>query len=693
VKKLSAAVCGKNKNKKLFSVFRLILSLPILLVAVFYLGKMCLADESDLAITEILYAPQGTDSASSKWIEIFNPGSDLLLEKPETSDKLKSLFVCELKTDGTYVKHQVVSPSSILIPANSYFIIATSLANFNKKFSFSGTVLQSSMTLLSYGNGKIIALSKDNKNCFGQIKYSDYLEVTEGNSLEKNISTNDWYESCAQDGTPGKENPTKEDCKSIDDTPPPDDTGGDTSKKPDYLDKVKINEIYPAPLTAAGEKEFVEIKNTSGIDLDFSKWCLKDKTENDKGDSGSCKKIDTIGKTRDFSVFHGTLSLNNDSKGDTVFLYDNNKVLADSRAYTSPKSKYAYAFDGTAWRWTSMATPEKENQFDKILSGKISKDDKIYANIYAAFEVAADDDAQKFTWDFGDGHKSYLQKTKHKYEKTGDFDATLKITGKGEDALYNFTVQVEKYSAPKIRIVNFSPNPKGSDTENEWLEIENKTKKKINLKGWSIATGWKNLYNHPIREDFFIKAGQIKKLLRDICAFTLANIKDKIELRDPSGKVVQKIQYDHGKKSIQENELYQKETGSNWTWAGAPNNSEKNLSTDTTNKSTPETSTTPEAKEVDPFVPTTDLGKYSVDPAWQKKQDYQIELINIDDKIKIPTAIAQNQPRVLGVRTISTQENHYAFTSNVSQKHWAITFSEIFWLKINSVLNGFLNKI
>ncbi|MDO9231194.1 MAG: lamin tail domain-containing protein [bacterium] len=466
--------------------------------------------------------------------------------------------------------------------------------------------------------------------------------------------------------------------------------------------KIKINEIYPAPNTKIGEEEFVEIIDESEEEIDFSNWIIKDS----KGAKG---KISKTKKDGGFVVFYGSFSLNNDSNGDTVFLYDKKDALITSQKYSAGKTAYSYSFDGSAWRWTSFATPGKENSFDKILSGKIILSEKIYPKIYAYFDVKTDRDAQKFTWNFGDGHKSYLKSTKHKYEKTGEYSASLKITGNGEDALYDFVVKVEKYSAPKISIVNLSPNPKGSDTKKEWIEIKNESKKKVNLKGWSIATGWKKLINHPIREKFEIKPGKTKKLLRDICAFTLVNTKDKIELRDPSGKTVQKIKYDHGKKSVSEDGTYSKINGS-WEWIETQNDTElkQNNTEAIENPLLPlgegarraDEGASATTEEDILIIPDSEiqanLGKYTTSPDWQKKQKDRLILAYSKHTITFTENLLSQNTRVLGVMTgfkpVST-ENYYSFTTPSNQKHWATSFFDSIWLKLNFSINYILLKI
>lgn len=323
-------------------------------------------------------------------------------------------------------------------------------------------------------------------------------------------------------------------------------------------------------------------------------------------------------------------------------------------------------------------------------------DDKIYAEVYANFSVKADKEAEKFTWDFGDEHKSYLKDTKHKYEKEGKYDASLKITGeKCEDKFYEFTVKVEEYDAPKVRIKSINPNPEGNDTDNEWIELENQSKKKVNLIGWSVATGWDKLSNHPIREKFEIKAGKTKKLTRDICAFTLNNTKTKIELRDPSGKVADKIKYDRKKKKIEEDEIYE-ENDDDWEW----HETQTDADLTQTNTENEQKVSSPLEREVEDERIDSDMqektispdliGKYSIDPRWQTKQENKIKLAGFSSKIKFQKNL---DTAVLGASTIKNAGEFYSFTRPVHQKHWAIKLAEELWLKINYLLNIIIFKV
>jgi hypothetical protein len=629
-----------GENKKTFFIFILALALPLFLAVVFSLSNKSLAEDPSgkLTISKVQF-DGGEGKADEDFIEITNVSAD------ETN--LKGYRLAKITSSGK--KYSIKSwAADTPLPAGEKYVWACSKDDFADSIGANASTSET--------------ISKDNE--------IDLIlgSLDDGTVVDKYV----WKENSSDDNS--------------NDNSENDSFNEDTDKKSNYAEKIKINEIYPAPNTKAGEKEFIEIINSSSDDLDFSKWCLKDEVEHGKGDKGKCKKIDNMESGNDFVVFYGTFSLNNDSKGDSVYLSDSDNNFVDSQSYFSTKAGQSYSFDGSVWRWTSQSTPGAENKFDKVPKIKIQKDDPVFKDMYADFSVDVKDQNKntKFTWDFGDGHKSYLADTKHKYDGTGTYQASLRVHDGKIDETIDFEVEVEKYKAPKIQIVGFSPNPKGSDTNNEWIEVKNNAKKKINLKGWSIATGWDTFYNHPIRKDFKIKSGKSKRLTRDICAFALANTKDKLELRGPDGKTVQKITYDHGKNSIAEDELYQKGKGG-WTWIAPPTEADpKGLQKQTLGVSPGKIlpAASPKANIVTPEI-KQNLGKHSSAPDWENKIANRNNLANYALAVKF--ALADSLPRVAGAATekiILPQ-----------QKHWLVAWLDSFWVEINSGANWVMNKL
>ena len=338
--------------------------------------------------------------------------------------------------------------------------------------------------------------------------------------------------------------------------------------KKNYIHTVYINEILPNPHGDEKLNEYIELYNFGDQAIDLSGWILKDSSKSGKFIFPDNSRVDS----RSFLLIYRPdfkFAMNN-SGAEKICLLDPNKKTASRVSYFSAKENISYNFNGRGWRWSRFLTPGAENKFNSLPKIEIKKDKKVYKNIYADFKVKIndpDEDKIKVVWDFGDGRKSYKKKTRHKYKETGKYSASLKVFDGSEEIIKKFKIKVKKFPRPKVRITRLLPNPKGKDSELEWIEIKNKSEKEINLKNWSIATGnsGKKITNHPIREDFFIRPGKVKKIMRNLSKFSLNNKKCRIELRYPDGKIAYKIKYKR-EDGIKDDEIYEKMKGGKWQW-------------------------------------------------------------------------------------------------------------------------------
>ncbi|MEK7598105.1 MAG: PKD domain-containing protein, partial [Patescibacteria group bacterium] len=320
------------------------------------------------------------------------------------------------------------------------------------------------------------------------------------------------------------------------------------------------------------------------------------------------------------------------------------------------------------WRWSKFLTAGAENKFNNLPEVSKKKDKKIYVGIYADFSAKGSDkdgDKLKFTWDFGDGgSKSYKKETRHKFKKAGKYKVTLKVSDGSEDKIETFNVRVEKFPQSKVKIVSVSPNPTGKDSDVEYIVLQNKSKKKINLKDWSVATGSKNLYNHPISEDIVIKPGKTITLTRTFSKFSLNNKKARVELRYPDGKVASKLAYDKKKKSVAEDEIYSKESGQ-WAWVGPK--AETKLALKTTPPETIIPATVEKEAPKDPEIILASGQNFSEDENLRK---------NAMENFARPQGV------VLGART---------YRSTIYQAETEDVFWKNIFVNINSLINHFLN--
>jgi hypothetical protein len=403
-------------------------------------------------------------------------------------------------------------------------------------------------------------------------------------SMIRNIVTNNWLADFSKTPTPTKSVDTS--CP----VPPPTPDPIPDVTPPTTPSTIRINEIFPNPEAKNDAGEFIELYNFGTEPVDISSWILRDASKTGKYVFPD-KTIITASAYFVVSDQDFKLSLNNSNE--TISLFDKDNKLIDSAHYEKTKNGVSLNYTSAGWRG-GTPTPGAPNQINNLPETSEKVPRKGYRGTPVIFNAKGKDpdgDTLKYVWNFGDGHKSYKEKTSHKYEENGVYTITLTTTDGSDDVTETFTLKIESYPHPKIRITSFVPNPAGKDTDNEWMMLENRGKKTVNLKGFSIATGWKNIVNHPIREDFIIKSGQEIKLTRANSLFTLPNQKGKVELHAPDGKVLQKIKYKL-KESAAEDAVYRKKKGERWNLEEtaeepaetnaetAPSNSEENSDTE-----------------------------------------------------------------------------------------------------------------
>ncbi|MEK9173930.1 MAG: lamin tail domain-containing protein, partial [Patescibacteria group bacterium] len=359
---------------------------------------------------------------------------------------------------------------------------------------------------------------------------------------------------------------------------------------------VTINELLPNPLPS--EEEFIELYNNSAEAVSLSGWTLHDASKNGKY---TFPKDTTIASDSFLvipkSLFH--FALNNSNE--ILTLRDSKERTVDTITY--PKSIAGVSLNKSIPSFRGgTPTPGKENILNELPTTRERVPESGFPDIALSFNARGkdkEDASLKYVWDFGDGHKSYKEKTTHKYQDTGTYTVTLITKDSKDSTVETFLLTIKKYTPPKLRIVAFSPNPEGADTGKEWVDIQNKSKKEVDLQGFSLATGTKSkkLTNHPIHDSVTIEPGETLRLTRKHVLFSLPNTKGSLELRAPNGDVVDKFRYREDK-AITENAVYQKEKDKTWTVSQDPAvlgvTDETADSTEDTSTFTSEVVTTPE---------------------------------------------------------------------------------------------------
>ena len=622
-------------------------------------------------------------AGADEFVELYNQGA--------ASASLGGWKLCRKTSTGSYSQVKSFS-SGDTVPSDGFYLFANGDGIFA---TIADTVTKSSA--LAVNNS--IALTDScsatapptvilDSLAWGTGKPFDATTPLFGNpsaneSLVRDRKTLEWSLS----DTPTPTNSKGETIPEPDPTPPPDPIPDPTPASPSS--SVRLNELFPNPKDE--DDEWIEIYNAGPDQAMLDGWVLEDAAKTkyvfpSKTTLGGGSYL-VIGKAL------SKISLNNTSE--TVTLLDAGGRTVDTVSYTTTIEEESYNSSSSGWRWSKTRTPGASNSLNNLPSRKrteIPKD--VYVNVYADFSARgsdADGDALKYVWDFGDDHKSYVQTTRHKYEKEGTYHGTLTMNDGSESTVKEFTIKVEKFPDRKIRIAALSANPSGADTGAEWILLVNKDKRKIDLLGWSIATGTKKktLTNHPVNEHFILKPGESKQLKSPISLFTLPNERGTVELRMPNGKVVQTVQY-RADGGIAKDTVYAKKDGGGWEWTRnnqqitvnsqqiTDNNQQSTDSSQqlTVNEEQPTLNNQDQKSEILNQQSTIPPGGMSVIEEHRRERRLA-EIIRKESRVDTPTEILSAPPHILGA-TIDTSPAIPADT----------TSSETLFETINEALNS-----
>lgn len=156
-----------------------------------------------------------------------------------------------------------------------------------------------------------------------------------------------------------------------------------------------------------------------------------------------------------------------------------------------------------------------------------------------------DGDTLTYQWDFGDGTTSAGSTATHAYTSAGT--KTVRVTVRDgelpDTATGQITVVAPVYSSD-IFINEFLPDPTGSDTASEFIELFNTGSVLVDVSSWKLddADGGSSPYTFPAGTT--IPAGGYAALTRSVTKIALNNDGDSVRLLDPTGRVKSSQSYD-----------------------------------------------------------------------------------------------------------------------------------------------------
>ncbi|MCK4553569.1 lamin tail domain-containing protein, partial [Candidatus Parcubacteria bacterium] len=477
---------------------KIILILLFICAGFFCFWKNCrAASTGDVLINEIAW--MGTEvSNNDEWIEFYNnTDQDINLEN-------WGLYEAGGET--------LIEPLTGVIKGKFYYLVERTDDNTVPNIEAS----QPPTSWGGYGlnnNGEHLQLLDANLNIVDEVNCEERWFAGNKNTkqtMEKAIDG--WQTSLNPDGTPkeqnssGQETPPEEQIEEepTSPQPPPSEEDGDKDEEDDEIQDVPIaqyklgdvviNEFVSDP--ADEDVEWIELYNTTNKEINLDGWTIEE-------GSGAKTKLEGIlagsGEGKFMIIEKPKGNLNN--KGDIIILRDNGDILIDQVAYgnwddgniennapvTGDPYSVARKFDG-------------QNSFNN-------------ANDFA------------ITTTLTKGASNIITKTEEEQELADEISAE-------EKARYDYSND--------IIITEIFPNPAGSDSEDEFIELYNNSGRDVDLLGWRLGDESKKKYEFKYANDAnlrqgtpIIKVGEYFVIYRSESKIVLNNGSDSVKLYQP----------------------------------------------------------------------------------------------------------------------------------------------------------------
>ncbi len=159
-------------------------------------------------------------------------------------------------------------------------------------------------------------------------------------------------------------------------------------------------------------------------------------------------------------------------------------------------------------------------------------------------------------WQFGDGQFASGVEVSHVYANEGLYTVVAKTVDDMYEVYATSTITITEPTAVKsqtssvsnwvaIELSELLPNPSGSETENEWIELYNNSPQMVSLDRWQIGDGSSRRFTFKVEKDNTnIDAYGYLVLKRPLSGVSLNNEGEKIVLFTPDGSIKDQVTYD-----------------------------------------------------------------------------------------------------------------------------------------------------
>ncbi len=240
-----------------------------------------------------------------------------------------------------------------------------------------------------------------------------------------------------------------------------------------------LSELFPNPEGSDSEGEFIEVANTGTEEATMAGWVIADSTSRYTAQEGDLPSL--LVPAGGFLVFPRSvtgIALNN-SGTETVTLLATGGTTVSTASYSGTVAENAsFSFFGSVWQWTDRVTRGSANEAG---SGKATEGNTM-ALSPESLQTSAD-----------------------------------------------------------VVINELFPNPVGADEAGEFVEILNRGRETIDLRGWKITTTKRE---YRIAKSLPLEPGEVVGLLRSETGLVLKNSgEETLFAVDPFNKVIHGVRY------------------------------------------------------------------------------------------------------------------------------------------------------
>ncbi len=351
--------------------------------------------------------------------------------------------------------------------------------------------------------------------------------------------------------------------------PPPEPQAATEQDEPDYdfSTTLRLSEISPNPHgidELSRNDEFIELYNTGEQAVRLEGWHLE------IGDKQYIYQFPASATVsgRSYLIVRAPGNFELANSGTTIKLFQPEKTTAfQSATYKETLDGQSWAVwnetaadNSKVWKKTFLPTPGNANVYVSPPLAVFSTPSTAVVAETVTFDASDSDTPDsyaEYSWNFGDGVSSSQANPEHIFSTPGNYTVVLSISNSYGASTVSRKISITKKTSDisiaslekeknletrsaslispfKLTLTEVMPNPAGSDTGQEWVEVRNAGSEAINLAGWTIAN--KSKSGPTIVEAISLEPNELFIFHSEYLPGSLGNSQDTIRLIDPEGR-------------------------------------------------------------------------------------------------------------------------------------------------------------